>query len=89
MQLAGHVDRMLRTDMHIEVGEKGSLEEQTEILIIKFTMDIGINVLKKEGKWDSYSIRPIDDFRHVFDTNIVKLTLQYDPNYKRWGARQN
>jgi hypothetical protein len=52
-------------------------------------MDIGINVLKKEGGWDSYRIRPIDDVRHSSDVNTVKLILQYDPNYKRRGARQN
>lgn len=75
--------------MHIEVGEKGSLEEKTAILIIKFTMDIGINVLKKVGKWDSHRIRPIGDVRHGFDANTVRLNLQYDPNYKRRGARQN
>jgi hypothetical protein len=34
---------MLRTDMHVEVGEKCSLEEQTAILIVKFTTDIAIN----------------------------------------------
>jgi len=31
--------------------------------MIKFTIDIGINVLKKEGEWDSQRIRSVDDDR--------------------------
>ena len=52
-------------------------------------MDIGINVLKKDGGWDSHRIRPVDDIRHGSNANTIKLIPQYDPNYKRWGARQN
>lgn len=50
-------------------------------------MDIGIQVLRKEGGWDNHRIRPVDDTRHGFDANTVKLILQYDPDYKRWGER--
>jgi hypothetical protein len=51
---------------------KVSLEGQTEILMVKFTVDTGTNVLKKEGRWDSHRIRPVDDIRHGSDANTVK-----------------
>jgi hypothetical protein len=68
---------------------KRFLGEQTAILVIKFTLVIGINVLRKEGGWDSHRICPIDDNRHGFDASVVKRIPEYDPDYKRWGARQN
>jgi hypothetical protein len=51
--------------------------------MIKFTTVIGINVLKKEGGWDSHGTCPVDDIRHGSRVNTVKLILRYDPNYKR------